>query len=71
LEILEGQAHYPEAKNLKTSLGEVSVKWDEKPYIDDGSTDGNEITDDVVLAGLEIGSSKTSKVLKTTKMMRN
>ncbi|CBY12269.1 unnamed protein product [Oikopleura dioica] len=62
LEILEGQAHYPEAKNLKTSWGEVSVKWDEKPYIDDGSTAGNEITDDVVLAGLEIGSSKTSKI---------
>lgn len=64
LEIIEGQAHFPEAKNLKTVFGVASVVWDEQPYEDDGTLGGNKITDDFVLAGLEIGASKTSKVFK-------
>ena len=64
LEIIEGQAHFPEAKNLKTIFGVPSVVWDEQPYEDDGTLRGNKMTDDFVLAGLEVGASKTSKVFK-------
>jgi hypothetical protein len=62
LEIIEGQAHFPEAKNLKTVFEVPSVVWDEQPYEDDGTLRGNKISDDFVLAGLEVGASKTSKI---------
>jgi len=61
MNIIEGQALFPEAKNVKEWSGQIGysqdLKWDEKPYADDGSLEGNQSTADSVLSGQAIGAS--------------
>ena len=61
LNILEGQAYMPEIMLTKTKVGTgyASVPhYDQKPFTDDGSEEGEEQTDDTIMAGLAVGSSK-------------
>ena len=68
LNIIEGQAFFPEAKNVKSWGGKIGysqdLKWDEKPHADDGTLEGSESSDDVVLSGQAIGASKLASVIE-------
>ena len=64
LEILEGQAYYPEIKIDKVMLktGYVATSYPEnKPWKDDGTENGLEMSDDDILAGRTVGDSKMAK----------
>jgi hypothetical protein len=61
LNILEGQAYMPEIKLTKIAVGKnyIGVPHpDQKPFTDNGSEEGLEQSDDTIMAGLVIGSSK-------------
>ena len=66
MNIIEGQALFPEAKNVKEWTGKIGysqdLKWDEKPFSDDGTRTGNQSTTDSVLSGQEIGASNLASV---------
>ena len=74
MNIIEGQAFFPEAKNVKSWNGKIGysqdLKWDEKPHADDGTEEGSESSEDVVLSGQAIGASKLASVREHSYSMK-